>query len=121
MNEMANLSSRRTGLPTFIWFGEIDGQHGPMIKVSNLPGKFAANDCFVFSVDRNPQVMTPSSAKLSSSVIADVKDWIRLNYDDLTLLWKIFETNEPVKERDPTGEMVELDVEDILMQLKKLT
>jgi hypothetical protein len=108
MQEMANLASKTTGLPVVIWMGEIGGQHGPRIKASNLKGKFAAHDNFVLNVDKDPQVMTPKSVKLKADEVQDIKDWIKLNYDELMALWKHFETGE--------GDTLEY-----LAKLKKLT
>lgn len=94
MLEMANLSPGDTGLSVVVWMGEIGGQHGPRIKVSNIKGKFSINDNFVVSVDKEPMVLTPKSAKLKNSEIEDVKDWIKLNYSELIDLWKHFESGE---------------------------
>lgn len=92
--QMANLAPSDTGLPVVIWFGEVGGSHGPRIKVSNIKGKFAANDCFVMSVSREPQVLTPKNAKLKSHEIEDLKDWIKINYEVLMQAWLAFETGE---------------------------
>lgn len=97
MNEMANLFPKRTGLSTIIWFGEVGGQHGPRIKVSNVKGKFAISDNFVISVSKNPEVITPRSMRLSSTELEDILDWIKLNYGDLMDMWKMYEEGE-----DPT-------------------
>lgn len=92
MNEMANLYPQETGVSAVMWFGEVGGQHGPRLKVSNTPGKFDVQNNFVVAVSKNPMVLTPRSAALSSAKIEDVKDWIKLNYDTLMELWKIHET-----------------------------
>lgn len=107
MNEMANLVPSRTGLSVVIWFGEVGGQHGPRIKVSNVKGKFSKIDNFVVSVDKEPKVLTPKTVKISKDEIEDVFDWIKLNYDDLMKMWKMYETGED----DPI---------DILINLKKI-
>lgn len=107
MNEMANLYPVKTGLAVVCWFGEVGGQHGPRLKVSNVPGKFDSSNCFLMSVSRDPQVLTPKSAKISTVKISDVEDWIKLNYDDLMELWSIHETGDG-------------DVEPILARLKKI-
>jgi hypothetical protein len=104
--QMANLAPSRTGLPVVIWFGEVGGQHGPRIKVSNVKGKFAANDCFVMSVSRDPAVLTPKNAKLKSSEIEEIKDWVMLNYEGLMQAWYQAEHGE-----DPL---------EILLNLKKI-
>ena len=92
MVEMANLFPAETGLQRVIWFGEVGGQHGPRIKVSNTPGQFDLHNNFVVSVSHNPYVLTPRSMKISSSDLQDVLDWVILNYDDLMKLWKIYES-----------------------------
>lgn len=92
MFEMANLSPTDTGLAVVIWIGEVGGQHGPRIKVSNVPGKFAKNDNFVISVSSVPEVLTPKSVKLSSDKVQDVLDWVKLNYTDLMELWRMYES-----------------------------
>lgn len=107
MNEMANLYPTKTGLPCVVWFGEVGGQHGPRLKVSNVPGKFAHDNNFVVSVMKEPKVLTPKSAELSTSKIEDVLDWIKMNYDELMELWKIHETGDG-------------DADEVLSRLKKL-
>ena len=92
MVEMANLFPDETGLPVIIWFGEVGGQHGPRIKVSNVRGKFAAHDNFVMSVDKEPRIVTSKNVKLKKNEVDDIIDWIKLNYDDLMLMWKMYET-----------------------------
>jgi hypothetical protein len=94
MNEMANLYPTSTGLPVVIWFGEVSGQHGPRVKVSNAPGRFDVNNCFVISVAREPEVLTPKSVKIKTAKIEDATDWIKINYDALMELWKIHESGD---------------------------
>lgn len=88
---MANLFPEETGLDKIIWFGEVGGQHGPRIKVSNLKGKFAIHDNFVISVSKTPKVLTPSSVKIKQDEIEDLQDWIILNYDKLMKMWDMYE------------------------------
>ena len=107
MNEMANLFPDETGLQRIIWFGEVGGQHGPRIKVSNIKGKFSQSDNFVISVDKNPKVLTPKSMKIKTNELEDLFDWVKLNYDDLMKMWKMYETG--------TG-----SPNQILMSLKKI-
>lgn len=92
LDEMANLVPEDTGLPYVIWLGEVGGQHGPRIKVSNTRGKMNSNSCFVMSVSKTPQVLTPKSCKLKQHEVDDISDWIQLNYDKLMELWNVFET-----------------------------
>ena len=107
MNEMANIYPTESGLPVVVWFGEVGGQHGPRLKVSNVPGRFARDSNFVMSVDREPRVLTPKSAEISTAKIDDVSDWIKLNYDELMELWKIHESGDG-------------DSREVLNRLKKL-
>lgn len=107
MNEMANLFPKSTGLDTIIWFGEVGGQHGPRIKVSNIKGKFALEDNFVISVSKDPKVLTPKSMKLKAEELQNVFDWVMLNYDDLILMWKMYEAGSD-------------DPNEIISQLKKI-
>lgn len=92
--EMANLPPADTGLNYVIWIGEVGGQHGPRIKVSNIKGKFAINDNFVISIAKEPINLTPKFTKVSIKDEEDVKDWVKLNYDVLLQLWKLFETGK---------------------------
>lgn len=107
LDEMANFPADDTGLDYFIWMGEVGGQCGPKIKVSNTRGKMNKADCFVMSVSKNPQVLTPKSCKLSNSKIEDISDWIILNYGILMKMWKVYETG--------TGSLTKL-----ILQLQKL-
>jgi len=92
LDEMANLPSADTGLGYFIWIGEVGGQHGPRVKVSNSHGKMNVNNCFVMSVAKIPEVLTPRSCKLRKSEVDDISDWIKLNYDVLMKMWNVYET-----------------------------
>ena len=91
MMEMANWFPTKTGIPYAIWYGRVGGQHGPRIKVSNIKGKMSP-DCFVISVSKTPTVLTPKSCKLAQSEVADILDWVMLNYDTLMQLWQVYET-----------------------------
>jgi hypothetical protein len=93
MMEMANLPPADTGLPCVIWLGEVGGQHGPRIKVSNIKGKMS-NDCFVVTVSKTPTIVTPRSVKMSTSDVDHVIDWIILNYEVLMQLYQVFETGD---------------------------
>lgn len=115
MCEMANLYPRQTGVEYAMWFGEIGGQHVPRIKVSNSKNKFLTNDNFVIGLSKEPWVITPKSCKISKSELDDIFDWIKLNYDDLTKLWRRFENNgiDPIHPEDDNIHL-------IITSLKKL-
>ena len=117
--EMANFYPDDTGLSTVIYFGEVGGQHGPRIKASNIRKTFAKFDNFTITVDKEPQVIHPEKAKLSSNEIEDIKDWIKLNYEQLMWLWKAHETGDDVEVYN-NGKMQILDAIEILSMLKKI-
>ena len=94
INEMANLNATTTGLPVTIWVGEVGGQHGPCIKVSNTPGKFDTSSNFVVAVARKPYTVTPRAVDLPMSTVEDIYDWISLNYEVLMELYTAFETGD---------------------------
>jgi hypothetical protein len=94
INEMAGLPSRDTGLPVFLWIGKIGGQHGPRIKVSNKRGAFAENDCFVVSVGKPAEVLTPRAMRLKKDELEQVLDWVTLNHDELMALYRMYETGD---------------------------
>lgn len=91
LDEMARFSRPETGLDYVVWMGEVGGQHGPRIKVSNNKGKMTPTDSFVVSLSKNPSVLTPRTCKLPTSTVEDILDWIRLNYETLMEMWEVFE------------------------------
>jgi hypothetical protein len=107
INEIAGLPPQNTGLEVFLWIGKVSGQHGPRVKVSNKKGAFAEDDCFVVSVGKPAEVMTPKNARLKTAELEQVLDWVTLNYDELMALYKMFETGD--------GDLIEL-----LQALKKV-
>lgn len=92
LDEMSNLTSSDTGLDYVIWVGEVGGQHGPRVKVSNTRGRMNKDSCFVMSVAKEPQLITPKSCRLKSSEVDEISDWIKLNYGILMKMWKVYET-----------------------------
>ena len=117
--EMANLQPIRTGLPTVIWFGEVGGQHGPRIKVSNTPGKYNTSSNFTITVDKEPKIPKRHEIKISNSDVELIFDWITLNYDLLMCLWKSFETGNAVEVIEG-GVVKMLDAHDIISRLQKI-
>lgn len=94
LDETSNLPPADTGLPYVVWLGEVGGQHGPRIKVSNTKGKMNKSSCFVMSVSKTPALLTPKSCKLKQHEVNDISDWIQLNYDVLMDLWDVYETGD---------------------------
>lgn len=118
--EMANLRSDETGLVHVIWIGRIGGQHGPRIKVSNVKGKWRENDNFVLSVDeKEPQLKSnKDDVKIDKFDLEQIKKWIVLNYDDLMLLWYMFERNVS-QAKDEDTELI-FTMDDVFDRLKKV-
>ena len=107
--EMANLFKSDTGLDYPIWIGRVGGQHGPRVKVSNVLGKWRMNDNFVVSVSKNPRLLTKDTCKLTNTDLQRIYHWIKLNYDDLMLLWWIFERGALTVKDEDTGRVFSYD------------
>lgn len=114
MAEMANLYPHNTGVKYVMWFGEVGGQHGPRIKVSNKRGKFALDDNFVLTVNRVPSIAEGHS-KLKTKDLLQIINWIKLNYNNLMLLWKIHETGDAIMVNGST-----MDINEVLAELQKI-
>lgn len=112
--EMANIPPRKTGIEYPIWIGEVGGRHGPRIKVSNIKNKTIPSDTFVMTISANPEIKEKQSCKLKSDEVEDIEDWVKLNLEDLLILYKMYENNG-FYEKDPA-----LKIKDILLRLKKL-
>jgi hypothetical protein len=120
LNEMANLRSDETGLAYTIWIGRVEGNHGPIVKVSNIQGKWKENDNFVLSIEpNNPEIKSkPETVKISSNDVTQVKKWIITNYDDLMVLWWMFERNQTQVKVEETDEILTMD--DFFDRLQKV-
>ena len=109
LEEMANLFKSETGLDYPLWVGKVGGQHGPRVKVSNIRGKMSMNDNFVVSVDANPEVLTPQTCKINQNEVDKVKKWISINYNDLMILWWMFERGAIEVKDEDTGKIIKYD------------
>jgi hypothetical protein len=120
LTEMANLRPDETGLNYIIWIGRIGGQHGPRVKVSNIKGKWRENNNFVLSIDHTEpkEKSKPETIKIPNEDVKQVKKWITSNYDDLMLLWWMFERNASHVKDEDTGIMLSMD--DIFDRLQKV-
>lgn len=118
IEEMANLYTNDTGLIYPIWIGRVGGQHGPRIKVSNIPGKWRMNDNFVVSVSTNPTVLTPQTCNISNAELTKIFNWITINFDDIMTLWWMFEHSALEVKDEDTGLVFQYD--DIIDGLKKI-
>ena len=84
--EMANMQPIETGIPYIIyvsWKGGV--KHGPRIKVSNISGRFALDDNFTMTIDKEPRLI--GKCKVPNHVYRDISDWVKLNYDHLMNIW----------------------------------
>jgi len=87
--EMTGVSSMDSGLDHYIWISpRCNAKHSIRIKVSNVPGKFAANDNFSLSVhlDKEPHIVA-GTCKLKPKDLKKIQDWITLNFDALQKIW----------------------------------
>ncbi|MGI0076327.1 MAG: hypothetical protein ACREAU_02835 [Nitrosopumilaceae archaeon] len=117
MLEMANLTPSNTGVGYVMYFGEVGGQHGPRIKVSNKKGRFARESNFVVSVSQTPEVLSPeTSVDIPQSELNKVFEWVKINYADLMLLWQILQTGDNILLPDGN----KLNIGTILNRLKKV-
>ena len=115
--EMANLFKDDTGLDYPLWIGKIGGQHGPRIKVSNIKNKMRFNDCFVMTLDETPTIIA-GECKISKNDILQICTWITKNYEDLIILWWMFEHQAISVKDEDSGEIKTYD--DIIDNLKKV-
>lgn len=116
LSEMANLPPARTGVNYIMWLGKVGGQHGPRIKVSNTKGRFDDASNFSITVSKQPKIATPpGSVGIPQHDLANIFRWIQLNYNDLMLLWQIYETGNFIQLANTV-----LDDATILSRLKKI-
>ena len=85
--EMANLDGRDTGLKYSVFVSPRGGaKHECRVKVSNIRGKNANQDCFVISL--KDLEVCEGICKLNSDDLEAVKWWIHLNRFPILDLWK---------------------------------
>lgn len=80
INEMANISTDKTGLDVVIWLGIRPKSHAPRIKVSNIIGKFSKNDCFSI---RLHDFTIDGDCRIKSSDLDKIKDFISKNKQNI--------------------------------------
>lgn len=84
--EMANLQPVDTGMAYTVNVVSKGGaKHGPRVKVSNVPGRWAFDDNFSITLEPNPRVI--GNCKIKSYHLDDIKDWIKLNHDHIHKIW----------------------------------
>jgi hypothetical protein len=117
--EMANLYSHETGLEYGIWIGKIGGQHGPRLKVSNVKGRWRANDNFTISIEEEPKLKSKREyMKIPMYDYNQVVKWIQINFDRLMTLWWMFEHNAVEVYDEESEKSIKMD--DIFDELEKV-
>ena len=119
--EMATLQPFETGLDYVLWIGRVGGQHGPRIKVSNTKGRWRENSNFTMIIDKDdPKVskLTEKNVLIPSSELLRIKKWIKLNFDDLMLLWYMYEHSTIEARDEDTGQIIKMD--DVFDRLQKV-
>jgi hypothetical protein len=77
--EMANLSSKRTGLPFVVWISPRAGApHDVRVKVSQSPRVHPAE---LISVKIRPDVRVVGGGTMGPRDLSLLKKWVELNYD----------------------------------------
>ena len=94
--EMANIYPNNSGLSAVIWIGIVGGQHSARVKVSNTKHRYDKNDNFSIAIDKHPYIIDKHKSKvdISSDELADVFDWITVNYDKLKILINAYEKGD---------------------------
>ena len=111
--EMANLDGRDTGLKYSVFVSSKGGaKHECRVKVSNIRGKNANQDCFVISL--KDLEVCEGICKLNSDDLEAVKWWIHRNRFPILDLWKgVISTGEffrrirPLKEKNSDDSVTE--------------
>jgi hypothetical protein len=89
--EMANIPSDVSGIGSVYMYASTKdvahGRHGPRIKISNVPGRFDPNNCFVMTIDKFAPAAIAGPPKLPQSILNDIEDWVRQNYEVLMSYW----------------------------------
>jgi hypothetical protein len=84
LNEMANLSQRKTGINTRIYISSKEGQHGPRIKVYN-----SSNDeSFSLSIEDTPRVLVGNPKIVSNKILKQSIRWVQINKEILLYYWQ---------------------------------
>lgn len=103
--EMANISTKRSGLPVVVYISGLKSSHGPRIKFMNGYGTVKPEKLLTLTVSDDPKLI-PEDSKLeiSEKELQQIKNWVILNKDVLLELYK--------------GQLDEIDA---ALKLKKLS
>lgn len=84
--EMANLQPQDTGIAYTVNVVSKGGaKHDSIVKVSNIPGRWAHDDNFAITLEPNPRII--GNCKIKNSHLDDIKDWIKLNHEHINKIW----------------------------------
>jgi|ERR1043166_854895 hypothetical protein len=84
--DMANLTSKETGIEGIVFISTAVGAHGPRVKYFVKTGK--GQPSFSISIAEAPQVLASSlSARIVNQVAPKVSEWVRLNRVALLSFW----------------------------------
>lgn len=94
--EMLNINPKDTGINCIIYASTkntVHGRHGPRVKISNIPNNFSPVDNFAVSISEEPKIVA-GKCKFNQSILTDIYEWIKLNYNPLIKYWNIeYESN----------------------------
>lgn len=79
--EMANISTKKTGLPVIVWISVKFENHKPRIKIMNKNCKVS------ISIEDKPQILVGNCK--SNKIIEQVKKWIKINKNVLLDYWNM--------------------------------
>lgn len=83
--EMANLTTKRTGLPFVVWISpKFGNSHDVRVKVSKGPKLHPSE---MVSVAIRPNVHVVGGGKLSGQDLALLQKWVELNLDVIIKYW----------------------------------
>jgi hypothetical protein len=84
--DMANLTSKQTGIDGIVFISTAVGAHGPRVKYFVKTGR--GQPSFSISIAEAPQVLASSlPPRVTNQVAPKVSEWVRLNREALLSFW----------------------------------
>lgn len=88
--ELANFSTKITGLPMIVYVSGKQSSHAARIKVARTYKKnFIAGDTFSMSVSDRPKIVAGDQGDIEEVDLVQVKEWIILNKEALLKYWNL--------------------------------
>jgi hypothetical protein len=79
LTAMCNAVGPETGLGSVVvWVGPTDNQHGPRVKVSNIPNTITSKDCFSITL---PDLEVIGEVLISKKKLKEVFKFVELNME----------------------------------------